>query len=105
MVKQKTLSCHSKNPCISARVRVEIDPKKLSKIGPKWYPKGARGTPGASWGPVRAGFQAQLQLGSKIDGFWEAPRMPRQAPGNERDPQNRLKIEFFLKEVVPNVDS
>ena len=35
----------------------------------------------ASWAPVRASFRAQLQLGSKIDGFWEAPRMPREAPG------------------------
>ena len=48
----------------------------------------ALGLPGASQGPVRAGFQTQPKIDEKMGGFWEAAGTSREAP---RDPKIHQK--------------
>ena len=54
-----------------------------------------QGIPGAFRGPVRAGFQTQLQIEARIKGFWEAPRTSREAPGDPEEPQKSSKNRVF----------
>ena len=73
--------------------------KDRSKTDSKWCPGHAWRRPGDSLGPrwpFRAGFQTQPKVDEKIEGFWDAPRTSREAPGDSEGPKDRPKIALLL---------
>ena len=71
--------------------RKELMSKSTRKIDRKPIQNSAREMPGRGlenflgprW-PFRAGFQTQLKVDEKIEGFWDAPGTSRELPGHGR---------------------
>ena len=92
------LSCHSKNQCISARVRLEIDPKFSSKNRSKMVSErcsgDARGLLGAGPGRFSGATATWFKDSRILGGSQDAPGGPR---GTKGTPQIDRKSFCFSK--------